>query len=232
MIKEKITEWNHKMSELPKKDRFKIMIEFQTPRAGNDIMMFDSVISYFTMKHVLGVEFHNLGREWIHIEIPVEKWNGPDPFYFITGIMDQPDIPTYWVKRYEKRELQIVKDKLVRTNTGKFRNYMQPLLTCTKKDYIIDGIGNYKLLETIIPKKTFLGKKTGSGYGQCIITVELIEGGRGDFLIRKGVLQRPLPCSYIPGDLQKAIFNEKPVKYPYYGEASNKCKIYEAGSCI
>jgi hypothetical protein len=235
MIKEKIAEWNQKMTEIKKENHFQIHINFQTPRAGNDIMMFDSVLSYFAMKYLLGVDFHNLGKEWIHVEIPVKKWDGSDPFYFITGIMDQPDIPTYWIKRYEKRYLQSVGDKLVRTNMGKFRNYMQPLLTSTKEHYVIDGIGNYELIKEILPEKTFLGKKTGSGYGQCIVEVKLIKSKAypSDLISCPGyALKRHLPCSYFTGPIAKPIIGMRPVKYPYYGKMSQKCKVYEAGSIL
>lgn len=223
-MKEKIQEWNNYIKQIDLNQGFRIEIDFKIPRAGNDILMFDSVIAWYSLRHVIREDIYNL-NDYIPIEIPVLKWDNKDEFYFITGIMDNPSLISFWVKRYEKKFLETVKDKIVRTNQGKFKNYKQPLLYSEIQKATIKGIGNIEVLKKILPKKAWLGKKTASGWGQC--ELELIEDNSitiDNILIDNKKLVRNIPISY-PG-IQSDIIGKYPIRFPYYGIYSNEVDCY------
>jgi hypothetical protein len=186
--------------------------------------MFDSVIAWYSLRYTIKEDVYNI-NDYIPIEIPVLKWGKEDEFYFITGIMDYPSLTTFWVKRYEKRFLEAVKDKTVRTNQGKFKNYKQPLLYSEIQKATIKGIENIEILEKILPQKAWLGKKTSSGWGQC--ELELIEDNSitiDNILVDNKKLVRNIPISY-PG-IQSGIIGKYPVRFPYYGIHSKKVDCF------
>ncbi len=220
-----LSEWNSKCKRA-KCESFKIYVNFIVGRAGNDILPFDSVISYFAMRYLLGKEIYNLhSKDWIEIEIPVKK---EGPFYHIGSILEIPNIASFWVKRFEKRYLNSVDSNIVRTGTGKFKNYLQPIMYSTKKNYTVFGAGDIGMLKEIIPERWFLGKKTASGYGECMLSVS--ESNNADVLFQDGILQKHIPVEYLKHlNPKKATIRMLPCAYPYYGPHAKRYNCFEAG---
>lgn len=236
-VMEKVNEWNDRIRNRNIDfEPFRITCNFITARCGNDILIFDSVILHFAMNYVLGQYMYLLSAdhdERVKLKIPVKKMQIEDNYFFAVGCI--PSVPkkvSFWTKRFEKRNLNIVDAKRVSTRMGRFRSYKMPILYDDKKTYEIYGLGKYEFLRDIIPPKGHIGKKAAVGWGECELSLEKVD--IEDPLIIDGKLHRPLPVEYCrkQGILVDGIIEERPINPPYYGPHAKYLPCFRAGSRI
>lgn len=237
-VKEKITNWNEEVDDSIKNvDSFQIDIDFTIGRNGSNYLYFENVIAHMVAQFVLEGWLYVFSQdhdEPFFLKLPIKKecrrtahW-----FYECGGIFNQPEQVTYWTKRFEKKQLQIVQDKRISKKQGEFKNYRMPILYDNQRKYKIMGKGVFSLLERIFQENYHIGKKSSIGFGESKLKLKRITDN--DVLWKNHKLLRPIPVAYFR-DRDIEVTGRKiccPIHPPYYGKSSRDFFCYDVGSVV
>lgn len=235
-ILEKVATWEKEVVS-GKHRPFEIQLTFKIGRNGNDVIAFDSVLTHYVFYYVLGADAFNLSAdhdEAAKIKIPLSKIQWENNYFFICSWL--PGIPersTFWTKRFEKQLLAAVDTRRISTRMGNFKSFHMPTLYDDRKTYILQGKGDIELIRKILPNPFHIGKKAGSGFGECEYRIREIPNAHA--LMSHNVLQRPLPVAYCEERGWKVKDGKRvfrPISPPYFGRFARKHECWDIGTIL
>ena len=237
-VNQKISIWNEEVKDNYKNiESFQIDIDYIVGRTGDKYLYFDSVISHMVAEYVLGEWLYILSPdhdEQFNLKLPIKKecrrtnhW-----FYECGGMFNQPEQVTHWTKRFEKMQLQTVKNKRISTKGGEFKSYRMPTLYDNKKKYRIISKGTYYLVEKIFHTEYNVSKRAAIGFGEAKLKLKKSHFKTVLWFDRK--LLRPIPIAFFK-DKNIVVEGEQiycSIHPPYYGRNSKQFLCYNFDSIV
>lgn len=161
---------------LPKQNLL-VTFEMATPFSTIDYIRLDGILSYFSLRELLGQDFYNLPdstEDPLIAPLPLEQCENDDKQWWwacsFGANSSNIDFVTRWKKRWDDDNDDLVDfgKKLPRVNhkAGQFKAYDMPLIIKCAHEIIFCCKGNMHEIERLLQDCHYIGKKRSQGFGE------------------------------------------------------------------